>query len=58
MGLSDVLRNSAQYIKGVGPTRFKILNRLGIYTAGDLFYYFPRHYEDGRNFTPISRLEV
>lgn len=54
----DVLKNSAQYIKGVGPARFKVLNRLGIYTVADLLYYFPRRYEDRRTFSPISRLEI
>ena len=54
----DVLRNSAQYIKGVGPARFKILNRLGIHTVSDLLYYLPRRYEDRSNFIPIGRLEV
>ena len=55
---TDILTKSAQYIKGVGPARFKILNRLGIYTVGDLLYYFPRRYEDRRNFTTIAALEV
>lgn len=52
------LASSAQYIKGVGPARFKLLNRLGIHTVGDLLYYFPRRYEDRRTFSPISQLEV
>ncbi len=58
MSTENVLTNSAQYIKGVGPVRFEVLNRLGIYTVGDLLNYFPRRYEDRRNFTPIARLEV
>ncbi len=52
------LTDSVQYIKGVGPARFKVLNRLGIHTVGDLLYYFPRRYEDRRKFVPIARLEV
>ncbi|WP_026487214.1 ATP-dependent DNA helicase RecG [Caldanaerobius polysaccharolyticus] len=44
-----------QYIKGVGPKRVKLLNRLGIYSLEDLLYYFPREYEL-REVTPISRL--
>jgi len=54
----DTLQQSAQYIKGVGPARFEVLNRLGIYTVGDLLNYFPRRYEDRRNFAPLGRLEV
>lgn len=51
------LKTSAQYIKGVGPARFELLNRLGIHTVGDLLYYFPRAYEDRRNIRSISELE-
>ena len=58
MSATDILRNSAQYIKGVGPARFKVLNRLGIHTVGDLLYYLPRRYEDRSNFIPMGRLEV
>ena len=34
--LTDVM-----YIKGVGPKVANILNKLGIYTAKDLLFYFP-----------------
>ncbi|MBU3911875.1 MAG: ATP-dependent DNA helicase RecG [Candidatus Omnitrophica bacterium] len=37
---------SARYIKGVGPSKFKLLNRLGIETVEDLLYCLPRRYED------------
>ena len=37
---------SAQFIKGVGPARLKVLNRLGIETVDDLLYCFPHRYED------------
>ncbi|MBN3037816.1 MAG: ATP-dependent DNA helicase RecG [Candidatus Omnitrophica bacterium] len=53
-----MLKDSAQYVKGVGPQRFKILNRLGINTVGDLLYHFPRRYEDRRKFVPITKIEV
>jgi ATP-dependent DNA helicase RecG len=42
------LRDDVQYIKGVGPALRAKLNRLGIYTARDLLYHFPRGYEDRR----------
>lgn len=44
-----------QYIKGVGPKRVKLLNKLDIYSVEDLLYYFPRDYEL-REVTPIARL--
>ncbi|NQT75437.1 MAG: ATP-dependent DNA helicase RecG [Candidatus Omnitrophica bacterium] len=37
---------SARFIKGVGPSRLKLLNRLGIDTVEDLLYCLPRRYED------------
>ncbi len=37
---------SARFIKGVGPARLKLLNRLGIETVEDLLYCLPRRYED------------
>ncbi len=46
---------SLQYLKGVGPKRKEKLNNLGIYTINDLFYYFPRDYEDRSQFSTISQ---
>lgn len=46
-----------RYIKGVGPKRAESFERIGIKTIEDLFYYFPRRYEDRRNLTVISQLQ-
>ena len=40
------LQKSVQYIKNVGPSIVKLLNKLNIHTLQDLISYFPRHYED------------
>lgn len=40
------LAKEVQYVKNVGPTRVKVLNRLRINTLQDLISYFPRNYED------------
>ena len=40
------LKKDIKYIKGVGPNRVKLLNRLGIFTLEDLITYYPRTYED------------
>ena len=40
------LDKNIQYIKGVGETRAKLLNKLGIYTLNDLITYYPRMHED------------
>ncbi len=40
------LKKEVQYIKGVGPSRVKLLHKLGIGTLEDLITYYPREYED------------
>ena len=41
-----VLEKDVKYIKGVGPSRVLLLNKLGIFTLKDLITYYPRTYED------------
>jgi len=48
---------SVQYIKGVGPKRALLLQRLGVTTIKDLFLLLPRRYEDRRNFKPIKDIK-
>ena len=40
------LNKDVKYIKGVGPNRAALLNKLGIFTLDDLITYYPRDYED------------
>lgn len=40
------LNKDVKYIKGVGPARVELLNKLGIFTLKDLITYYPRTYED------------
>lgn len=40
------LEKDVKYVKGVGPNRVPLLNKLKIYTLNDLITYFPRDYED------------
>jgi len=53
----DTVEGSAQYIKGVGPDRLKLLKRLGISTIRDSLRYFPARYEDRSNIKTISELK-
>lgn len=46
------------YVKGVGPKVGYALNKLGIYTALDLLFYFPRKHIDYSNRTLIKNLKV
>lgn len=43
-----------QYMKGVGPAKSVLLNKLGIYTIKDLMEYYPRVYEDRTKLKSIS----
>lgn len=40
------LNQDVKFIKGVGPNRVLLLNKLDIYTLKDLVTYYPREYED------------
>lgn len=45
---------SARFVKGVGPSKLRLLNRLGIETIEDLLYCLPRRYEDRSNIKKVS----
>lgn len=51
--LKDTL---VQYVKGVGPRRARLLERLGIKTLEDILYYFPWRYENRKNLKRICDL--
>ncbi|MBQ1675742.1 MAG: DEAD/DEAH box helicase, partial [Oscillospiraceae bacterium] len=53
--MADLLTD-IRYIKGIGETRAKALNKLGISTLRDLISYFPRTYEDRTLTRPIREL--
>ncbi|MCM8773194.1 MAG: ATP-dependent DNA helicase RecG [Candidatus Omnitrophica bacterium] len=50
--------DSIRYIKGIGPKKEVILNKLGIYSLNDILYYFPFRYEDRREIKRIKDLKV
>ena len=52
----DELAQSIQYLKGVGPERAELFERLGVRTVLDLLYLLPRQYQDLRRATPIGSL--
>ena len=40
------LTDDVKFVKGVGPNRVKLLNKINIYNLEDLITYYPREYED------------
>lgn len=51
------LDTPVQFLTGVGPYRAEMLNRLGLYTASDLLFFFPRDYEDMSDVRAVEDLE-
>ena len=45
-----------RYLHGIGPRRAEALQKLGVYTSRDLFFLFPRRYEDRTHFVKIGEL--
>lgn len=45
------------YVKGVGPKVANLLNKLGIFTAKDLIFYFPKRHIDYSSRTLIKNLK-
>ena len=54
----DTSRNKlftpVQFLKGVGPQRAELLNKLGLKTAADVLFFFPRDYQDASRMVKIA----
>jgi len=53
----DPLLTPLQFVKGVGPKRAAILERLELRTVGDLLWYLPRDYLDLTDVRPVTELK-
>ena len=51
------LTQPLQFLSGVGPHRAALLEKLGLRTAADLLFFFPRAYDDFTQLDPIETLE-
>ena len=51
------LERPVQFLKGVGPRRAPLLQKMGLLTARDVLYHAPHRYEDASTVTPIAQLE-
>jgi len=52
------LSTAIEDIPRIGPVYQRKLKRLGIKTVQDLFFHFPRRYEDFSNLIPISKVKI
>jgi len=43
---AQLLATPLQYLKGVGPARAELLERLGLHAVRDVLFFFPRDYQD------------
>ncbi len=50
------LGTPVQFLKGVGPERALLLNRLGLWYASDVLFFFPRDYQDLSEIRSIDRV--
>ncbi|MEG1580482.1 MAG: ATP-dependent DNA helicase RecG [Bacteroidaceae bacterium] len=55
----DIFLQDIKYLKGIGPSRSKLLNdELGIFSLNDLLYFFPFKYIDRSSIYFINHLQV
>ncbi|MEG0073357.1 MAG: ATP-dependent DNA helicase RecG [Clostridia bacterium] len=57
MKTENIIKTKIQFLKGVGPTRAKQLEKLNIYTVEDLITHFPRNYEDRSRIYKINQMQ-
>ena len=55
---SPPLDQPVQFLKGVGPKRALLFEKLGVHTVRDLLYHLPMRYEDRSSVKKIAELEV
>ncbi len=54
---AQLLATPVQFLKGVGPARAELLDRMGLHTARDVLFLFPRDYQDLSDEREVSQLE-
>ncbi len=50
------LKKQIQYVRGIGPKRARLLNRLGIHSIEEALFFFPRRFEDRQRIQKIAQL--
>ena len=54
---AQLLATPVQFLKGVGPARAELLERLGLHTVRDVLFFFPRDYQDLSDQRDVDQLE-
>ncbi len=54
---AEQLATPTQFLKGVGPQRAEVLQRLDLHTARDVLFFFPRTYQDMTDLRDADQLE-
>jgi ATP-dependent DNA helicase RecG len=54
----DPLAQPLQFLRGVGPKRAALLQKLNLTTIHDLLWHLPARYEDRRQLTPLGLLRA
>jgi ATP-dependent DNA helicase RecG len=53
---AELLGTPVQFLKGVGPARAEMLERLDLRTAADVLFFFPRDYQDMSELRSVAAL--
>ncbi len=53
---AEKVNMSIKTLKGIGPKKALLLEKIGIYSIWDLLYTFPRGYEDRTRMCPVSTM--
>lgn len=54
---AEQLATPVQFLKGVGPARAELIERLGLHAVRDLLFFFPRDYQDFSDEREVDLLE-
>lgn len=58
MNSKEYFNTDIKYVKGVGPAKAALLEKLGVYKVGDIVENYPRVYEDRTRLYKINELEL
>ena len=53
---AELFATPVQFLKGVGPQRAELFEKLGLHTARDVIFFFPRDYQDLTDLANVADL--